>query len=201
MKVSRTRILGMIGIAGAPWMLIDFMENGLYDHFKDTPASGVRGFLFITGWTCSVWGLYRLQAAGTKSWGKTILLIQVVLLLLANCWNLYVIIRPQGYDRIFIKLSYFWMASAFFMLITGVVVIAAKRWQGFKRYLPLLAGLWIPIVFFVVSRIFGLTLTTLIISGVYATLVFTLLGFSVITSTYEPLLKQRAKSRNRNWQH
>jgi hypothetical protein len=93
------------------------------------------------------------------------------------------------------------MASAFFMLVTGVVVIAAKKWQGFKRYLPLLAGLWIPIVFFVVSRIFGLTLTTLIISGVYATVVFTLLGFSVITSTYEPLLKQRTKSRNRNWQH
>jgi hypothetical protein len=57
----------------------------------------------------------------------------------------------------------------------------------------LLAGLWIPIVFFVVSRIFGLTLTTLIISGVYATIVFTLLGLSVIASTYEPLLKQQPK--------
>jgi hypothetical protein len=199
MKVSRTRILGMIGIAGAPWMLIDFMDNGLYNHFEDTPASGVRGFLFITGWTCSIWGLYRLQAAGTKDWGRAILLIQIVLLLLANGWNLYVIVRPQGNDWIFKKLSYFWMASAFFMLVTGVAVIAAKKWQGFKRYLPLLAGLWIPIIFFVVSRIFGLTLTTLIISGVYATVVFTLLGFSVITSTYEPLLKQRTKSGNKNW--
>jgi hypothetical protein len=139
-----------------------------------------------------------LQAAGTKSWGKTILLIQIVLLLLANCWNIYVIVRPQGNHWFFKKLSYFWMASAFFMLVTGVVVIAAKKWLGLKRYLPLLAGLWIPIVFFVVSRIFGLTLTTLIISGVYATIVFTLLGFSVIASTYEPLLKQQPRTRIRN---
>jgi hypothetical protein len=89
------------------------------------------------------------------------------------------------------------MASAFFMLVTGVVVIAAKKWLGLKRYLPLLAGLWIPIVFFVVSRIFGLTLTTLIISGVYATIVFTLLGLSVIASTYEPMFRQRTRIQNR----
>jgi hypothetical protein len=198
MKVSRTRVLGLMGIAGAPWMLIDFMENGLYDHFKNTSVSGLRSFIFITGWICCVWGLYRLKAAGTSGWGRAILLTQIVLLLLANGWNIYVIVNPQGNIWLFNKLTFFWMASAYFMILTGIVILTAKKWQGFKRYLPLMAGLWLPFVFFVVARIFGLTLTTLVISGIYSTVVFTLLGFSIIASTYEPLLNKRTKITTRS---
>jgi hypothetical protein len=53
-------------------MLVDFIENGLYDRFKNTATSGVHNLLFITGCMCSVLGLYYLKAAGTNRAGKIV---------------------------------------------------------------------------------------------------------------------------------
>jgi len=57
-----------MGITGAPWMFIDFINNGLYDRFIGTSASGIRNSIFMFGWTCSVFGLYKLRAMGNKRW-------------------------------------------------------------------------------------------------------------------------------------
>jgi hypothetical protein len=194
MKRISNSTLGIIGVIGSPWMLIDFMENGIYDRFASTSKSGLHGFLFITGWMCSVLGLFKLKAAGANSWGRTLLLVQLLFLVLANCWNVYEIIYPEGKVRLFIVLSHFWTVSAYFMLVTGTAIILAKKLQGWKRFIPLLAGLWFPIAFHLLPGIFGLTLITLVLSGVYSTIVFMLLGFSVSTTSHDPLLKRRTSA-------
>jgi hypothetical protein len=51
-------------------MLIDFMENGLYNHFEDTPASGLRGFLFITGLDVQCLGVVPIAGSGHQKLGK-----------------------------------------------------------------------------------------------------------------------------------
>jgi hypothetical protein len=112
MKFLNARVLGIIGIIGAPWMFIDFINNGLYEHFLTTATSGVRNFLFMTGWICSVLGLYRLGAMGNKRWQKTIVIIQMILLLLADVWCIIEMISPNSTSPIYYALNFTWPLEA-----------------------------------------------------------------------------------------
>jgi hypothetical protein len=179
-RPGRLRLLGILGMAGAPWMLVDFIENGLYDRFKNTAASGVHNLLFITGCMCSVFGLYYLKATGTNKAGKIVLIIQLTLLALANCWNIYEIINPDSPEQVFFILGLFWPAGCLFLVITGIFIIRAKRLTGWRAAVPLLAGLWFPIMA-LLSLFFKTGLTGLILSGAYAAVVFMALGFSLAT--------------------
>jgi hypothetical protein len=179
-RPGRLRLLGILGMAGAPWMLVDFIENGLYDRFKNTAASGVHNLLFITGCMCSVLGLYYLKAAGTNKGGKVVMFIQLALLTLANCWNIYEIIKPDSNERVFYLLGFFWPASCLFLVITGIFIIRAKRLTGWRAVVPLLAGLWFPVMA-LLSVFFKTSLAGLILAGAYAAVVFMVLGFSLVT--------------------
>jgi hypothetical protein len=193
MKLINTRILGIAGMIGAPWIFLDFIQNGLYDRFKMTTQSGIFNFIFITGWTCSVLALYKLNAMGNTKSAKVIMNIQLVVLFLANCWNIFEIFSPDSTSMLFQALSVAWPVAGFFMLITGVVIVIAKRLQGWKRYVPLLAGLWFPfMMFFYILNVHALS--TLILSGLYATVVFTLLGFSIVSSTYETATSRKYRN-------
>lgn len=191
MTLKNIRILGFAGIAGAPWMLIDFMETALFTRFKDTTESGIFNLLFVTGWMCSVYALYKLKAAGNTRWGSLILRLQLFFLALTNCWSIYEIVLPQDKTWLYGTLSYFWTVGGYFMIVTGFAVLLARKLPGWKRYPPLLAGLWLPIAFYLLPGFFGLTLITLVLSGTYATLFFGLMGFSVVASTYDSTFTQR----------
>ncbi len=182
MKFFTTRILGIIGIIGSPWAFIDFMNNGLYDRFVLTSMSGLRNFIFITGWTCSIIGLYKLQAMGNKLWQKIIMIIQIVLLCLANCWNIIEIFAPRSSSKIFDLLNLAWPIAGLWMLITGIVILFAKKLQGWKLYIPLFASFW-----FIVTTLIYFTgyvsSSFLIASGIYSMVAFSLLGFAVVITS------------------
>jgi hypothetical protein len=114
MKLSGTRILGVIGIIGAPWMFIDFVNNGLYEHFMLTPISGMRNFIFMAGWICSVIGLYKLGAEGNKRWARIILIVQLVLLSLAALWSIIGDDSTQFAVRNFLRAKFFVAARRMF---------------------------------------------------------------------------------------
>jgi hypothetical protein len=191
MRLSNTRLLGIIAIIGSPWMFIDFINNGLYDRFHSTSTSGIRNFIFMTGWICSVVGLYKLKAMGFKRWQKSVVIIQIVLLCLADSWCIFQIFAPDSPSLIFYVLNFSWLLAGFFMIITGIVIIRAKKLKGWKRYLPLLAGFWFPQTV-LIYLIDPNSLTGLIISGIYATVVFSLLGFVLAISEYETSMKNKA---------
>jgi hypothetical protein len=194
MKLDKTRILGIIGMLGAPWIFIDFIENGLYDRFAMTSTSGIYNFAFITGWTCSVIGLYRLEAMGNQKWARVIIIIQLIFLFLANIWNIYEIIEPSSQSQFFYVLNFAWPISGFFMLLTGLTIVRANKLGAWKRFIPLSAGLWFP--FMLIVNSLGIsTFAGLLIAGIYATVVFTLLGLSIVSSTYEPAITRRTKIR------
>ena len=180
MKFSGTRVLGVIGIIGAPWMFIDFVNNGLYEHFMLTPISGMRNFIFMAGWMCSVIGLYKLGAEGNKRWARIILVIQLVLLSLAALWSIMVMIAPNSPSAIFYALNFSWPLGGCFMVATGVVILLAKKLKGWKRFTPLLAGLWFPQTILIYAFTQNSVLL-LMLSGIYSTIAFSLLGFSVAT--------------------
>jgi hypothetical protein len=191
MKLTSIKILGAIGILGAPWQFIDFISNGLYDRFVTTSVSGIRGLVFMVGWISSVIGLYKIKAMGNKPWQRNILVIQISLLVLAAIWCVYEIFDPTSPSPIYFWLNFSWPLSGFFMVITGIIIIRAKKLKGWKLYMPLLAGLWFPqtiLIYLISLNSIGL----IIFSGIYATIVFSLLGFSLIVNNYEHIVKKPA---------
>lgn len=183
MRYLNLKVLGIIAIIGAPWELIDFIENGLYDRFELTSASGIRNIIFMTGWICSVLGLYKLHQPMSRG-QKIVFWIQIILLTLANVWNLIEVFDPRTNSIIFSVLTIAWPLAGIFMIVTAIVIIMAKRLKGWKKYIPLFASFWFPQTMFL-GLTKQLSYTYLVLSGVYAAISFALLGFSLIISTNE----------------
>jgi hypothetical protein len=179
MKLFTPKVLGIIGIIGAPWIFIDFIDNGLYDRFSTTTVSGVRNFVFMTGWICSVIGLYQLKAMGTKRWQKIVMIFQLVMLGLADAWCIWEILTPGSPSKLSDLLNLAWPIGGCFMLFTGIVIARANKLKGWKRYTPLLAGLWFPQTV-VMAACNWISLPVLIASGIYSAVAFSLLGISLI---------------------
>jgi hypothetical protein len=137
------KVLGLIAMLASPFLWI---ERYFYEHALDnTSLTGACDLIYMIGWSCSIVGLIKLMAAGDNRWGKTILLIQLGCLCIANIWNIWVIIDPLNQSTIFNILDKFWPISNCFMLITGIAVIVSKKISGFFRFVPLIAGLWLPV--------------------------------------------------------
>jgi hypothetical protein len=163
-------------------MLIDFVENGLYDRFVMTSDSGIRNLIFMTGWICSVLGLYKIHQPTITKGQKIIFIIQLMLLVLANLWNVCEIINPLSTSPIVFLLNFTWPLGGFFMIVTGIVVIRAKKMKDWKKYAALLAGFWFPQTF-LIYWFTRETLAELLASGIYAAISFGLLGFALVVSS------------------
>jgi hypothetical protein len=137
------KFLGLIAMLSSPFLWI---ETYLYRQaMHDTSLTGVSDLIYMIGWSCSIIALMKLGAAGENRRGKTILVIQLTLLSIANIWNIWVIIDPLNQTTLFIILDKFWPISNLFMLVTGIAVVVAKKLDGFSRFVPLTVGLWLPI--------------------------------------------------------
>ena len=137
------KFLGLIAMLASPFFWIETYFYGQATH--NTSLTGVCDLVYMIGWSCSIAGLMKLKAAGDNRRGKTILLIQLVFLSIANIWNIWVILDPLNQTTIFNILDKSWPISNCFMLITGIAVVAGKRISGFSRFVPLIAGFWLPI--------------------------------------------------------
>jgi hypothetical protein len=192
MKTPATRILGMIAIVASPWTFIDFVNNGLYDRFVLTSASGIRSLIFMTGWICSMVGLYKLEAMGNKQWQRRIMIVQIVLLCLAGAWCIIEIIAPSSPSKLFYLLNFSWPLAGICMMIIGIVILLVKRLKGWRRYIPLLAALWFPQTM-LIYLIGGNSITLLLLSGIYSVIAFSLLGFVLLTenelTTMQPVYR------------
>jgi hypothetical protein len=137
------KVLGLIAMLASPFL---WLERYLYEQaLENTSLTGVCDLIYMIGWSCSIVGLIKLKAAGDNRWGKTILFIQLAFLSIANIWNIWVIVDPLNQSTIFNILDKFWPISNCFMLLTGIAVVVAKKVSGFFRFVPLIAGLWLPV--------------------------------------------------------
>src|SRR5690348_399251 len=127
MKFLNHRLLGIIGIIGAPWVFIDYINNGLYEHFIATSVSGFRDFFFVTGWLCSLLGLYKLEAMGDKRWQRIIIILQILFVFLVDVWCFIEMVAPSTPSIVSFAFAFLWPLAGFFMLITGIVILLAKR--------------------------------------------------------------------------
>lgn len=142
------KILGIAALIGAPFLCIN-----TYVHVPDPNAhvyitdslSGFFDLLYISGWLCSLIGLHRLGAIGNDRFGRIIVPVALASLVLADVWNVYEMVLPNHDTLLYHILDMFWPISNVVMIGVGIAVIRAKKLSGWKRYVPLLCGLWLPV--------------------------------------------------------
>lgn len=187
--LQRIKFLGIAGMVGAPWMFIDFIENGLYERFAPSPGSNVRQIVFALGWLGSVLGLYFLKATGNSQRDMVILKIQMGLLVLAITFNINLLFDNNENHLSNIILTNFWPLAGFFMLVVGLWTVFTRHLKGWKPFIVLAAGLWFPFTL-IPYKLTDYKFAVLVGSGIYSSIVFMLLGFAIVTEVSE---KERRK--------
>jgi hypothetical protein len=185
------RILGTIAMICAPALLI---EELLRQGQENAVITGIASMVFMAGWISSNTGMRRMQAAGTGKWGRAVLQIQLVGLVLAFMFGLFEATGLLGRESIIFNITdAAWPLSMIWMLVVGIAVIRANRLSGWQRFVPLLCPFWLLIAI-VGSIALGDTAGGLLGVG-YAAILWGLLGYTVLDSrervgaAYEPAVR------------
>jgi hypothetical protein len=179
------KVLGSLALAGAPFFLLSSFLQPYFQFMHEQQFYGAWGLIYLAAWMCSIRGLQRLRATGKSTFGKVLIWIMMGALVLASLSNVYKIIAPGTRSPLFILLDSFWPLSNLLMLVVGITVAAAKRLKGWKRFIPLLVGLWFPVLV-VCMNVFGRDGVTGTIAGVYSAVAWSLLAIVVYTTKEEP---------------
>ena len=172
------RLLGTIAIICALALLI---EELLLRGQENAPITGIASMVFMAGWICSNIGMWRMQATGTGKWGRAVLLVQLVGLVLAFMFGLFEATGLLGRESIVFNVTdAAWPLSMLWMIVVGVTVIVAKQLSGWQRFVPLLCPLWLPIAI-TLSIALGDTVGGIVGFG-YAAVLWALLGYVVVRS-------------------
>jgi hypothetical protein len=122
----------------------------------------------------------RMRATGTGKWGRAVLLIQLVGLVLAFVFGFFEATGLLGRESIVFNITdAAWPLSMLWMVVVGISVILAKRIIGWQRFVPLLCPFWLPIAL-IASVVLGDTVGGLVGFGVAAVL-WMLLGYVVFS--------------------
>lgn len=180
------RTLGILGLVSAPFLSVGMLLTELYPALKQTAFDGLSGLFFMLPWMGCLVGLLRLRATGDTAFGRNIILANLATLTLANAWNLYNAVQPWANTPLFFFLDAFWPISMLAMLLVGITAVGAGTLPGWRRYVPLAVGLWLPFTA-LVGTLAGLLipasgLLAMSLSGLYATVCWGLLAYIVLTT-------------------
>jgi len=177
----RLSILGILGIIGSFFMAIE----GLLINRSQNLNSSVGGaceLIYMLGWMCSIYGL-KIIHADAKRWIRNVLSLELIFLTLANTWNTWNIFDPNNLSPLYFALDMFWPVSNLFMIVVGIAIMKAGILQGWKRYIPLIVGLWFPLGL-VTWAIAGKEIS-FIQMDLYSIVCWGLMGFVVLSSKDE----------------
>lgn len=174
------KLLGTVAMMASPFLFLQMLSGDESNQYN-TPWGGLFDLLYMIGWMCSMAGLQRLQATGSKKTGNILFQVQLAFLVLANFWNIWTIFDPTNGSTLFFVLDLFWPLSNLCLLVTGIVTAVTGKLSGWKRYVVLVAGLWLPIMISSMV-IFGRNSTSLLIGGAYSTIAWFVMGWMIFTS-------------------
>lgn len=173
------RSLGILGMLGAPFLFITFIPGVLVDEVEQNSSMrGLFELIYMLGWMASIIGLAALQATGTNRWGRWVLIIQLAFLSLANIWNIWNIFQPNANTTLYWILDFTWPASNVWMLVVAITIVIVHRLKGWRRWVPLLVGLWLPIGLGAIG-VLGRSYASLYIAGIYSAVTWFLLAFMI----------------------
>ncbi|RIV18072.1 hypothetical protein DYU11_29385 [Fibrisoma montanum] len=174
------KTLGVLALLGAPSMAIGIYVEDQFKPLANSWWTGVWGIVYITAWMGSMVALNRIGATGSSRFGRTLPLIMLGTLAIANVSNGWQLVAPTFKPTLFWALDMCWPLSNVLMLIYGITVIVANRLPGWQRFVPLLCGLWLPMAltskFWLPSEL-GFSLVT-----AYSAVAWSLLALVILTN-------------------
>ncbi|MGH3090255.1 MAG: hypothetical protein ACRDSJ_23475 [Rubrobacteraceae bacterium] len=138
------KVLGAVAMVCAPALLVE----GLIPGGVETPiVVGVASMVFMLGWLCSNTVMRRMKAAGEGIWGRVVLLIQLVGIVLAFFFGFFEATGLLGRESIIFNVTdVAWPLGMIWMFLpVGITVIVAKRLPGWRRFVPMFCGAWFPV--------------------------------------------------------
>jgi hypothetical protein len=179
MKLTN-KYLGAIGMVAAPFLFLQMIAGNDGNDYN-TSLGGFFDLIYMFGWMCSIVGLHRLKFINSRRCADVLFQVQLGFLFLANIWNAWVIFDPANKSNLFFVLDMCWPLSNLCLLAIGIPIAINGKISHWKRYIVLIAGLWLPVAFSFIM-IFGRNNFSLIVGGVYSTIAWFLLGWMVFTS-------------------
>jgi hypothetical protein len=178
-----TRFLGTICIVGSVVAALDALRASAMGITFDT-ISLITGTLWCIGGIAALIGLIRLNAVGSKTIARALVLLPMIGFVLLMLGNLVQLAGAVTMDNNPLA-NFGWLVQLAGMLVVGILVIAAKTWRGWRRFVPLLTLVLVPVSFGIGASIDSLALGAAII---YASWV--LLGYVVATAEPTPALRE-----------
>ena len=173
---SAHRLLGVIGMLTSPFLFLSFAVNG-FSHGDSNRLGAALGFVFTIGWFCNVFGLHALGAAGQRFPARLLLWVELVGVVLAAAFQIFEYVDPSNTSIFFMITDIAWPLSMVLLLIGGIVIAVARRFEGWLRFTPLIAGLWLPLAM-VALPLLGQTVGQAV-GGLHTVLGWGLLGYAV----------------------
>ncbi|RYY18190.1 MAG: hypothetical protein EOO04_24500 [Chitinophagaceae bacterium] len=178
LRFPSNKTLGIIAMICSPFLFVEMLADHKFG-LRNTSAAGIADLIYMTGWICSIIGLIKQEATGSKKPGKRLLTLNLIFLGVACIWNIWTAIDPTNNSALYRVLDFFWPASNTLLFITGIVIAVQKKLTGFGRWTPLLAGFWLgfAIIFSMVAG--GRNDLSFYTIGAYSTIAWFLLGLSI----------------------
>lgn len=184
-----TRLLGVFFVVGSAVGALDGVRTialggSLTDPY-DT-LSLIAGIVLAVGVIAGLLGMIHLNAIGSNALVRALGFIPIIgfgLQILANILQVVGVLTTANNPLA----GFASILQIVGMLIVGILTIAAKTWRGWRRFLPLLTVVIIPIYFGLSGAIGNLTLAGLLGLSIYV--VYGLLGYVIATT--EPVAVQQ----------
>jgi len=137
-------LLATVGMLGAPTLGIGLCVLHVPVGGR---ADGVLSMAFIVAWACSAIGMRRLRVTGDTRIAAVVFDVQMVGLALAFGFGLLCAVTPHpAEDSLLSRITdAAWPLSVLFNLVIGVLVLRARVWRGWARFVPLACGLSLPL--------------------------------------------------------
>ena len=179
-----TRFLGIVCIVGSVIAMLDaFRLSALGKNYDDiTP---ITLSLWCIGGIAALVGMIQLNTVGSNTVVRALSFLPIigfVLLILGSVLQLAGAITAE--NNIF---SIGWLVLYSGMLLVGILTIAAKVWRGWRRFVPLLTVVLMPVGFSIGYALGSLSLGVALIYAGWA-----FVGYVVATTQPAPTLAQNA---------
>lgn len=174
MRTSTTRRCGAALATGSiAWAVCALIAGPIADG-ANSRLELTGSFAFQLGILGLILALWATNATGEGRWGRAVLSVQTVLVLLAIGWTVPHLFEPNMNDAgIIVALDAAWPLSMLWLIVVGATVARARRWPGRMRWAPLVASLWFPVT--ILASAAG-EWASLVVSSLWLTATYAALG-------------------------
>ena len=179
-----TRFLGIICIVGSVIAVLDaFRLSAQGKNYDDITPITVG--LWCIGGIAALVGMIQLNAVGSNTVVRALTFLPIigfVSLILGGVLQLAGAITAEN-----AMFGIGWLVLYSGMVLVGILTIAAKVWRGWRRFVPLLTVVLMPVGFGIGYAVGSLSLGVAFIYAFWA-----LVGYVIVTAEPAPAVQQNA---------